>query len=160
MGPKKNSKIIAGFFLFFLLGACTVLAAKSKLKAITSEGTLRFEDGTEISLLGLHLHPEGLPLLFTLLSRGEEVEIDYDRSAPNPETGPKPAYIWVKISEGEFKQVHSGTSEKRIQVNEMLLSWGAAKADAVSEYKQKARFLEIEKQARENGSGIWSYEKP
>ncbi|MBI3306226.1 MAG: thermonuclease family protein [Candidatus Omnitrophica bacterium] len=155
--------VFSAFFLHAASGVVVppVLAANDSVDAITENGTVILNSGLKIQLAGLSVPPESIPILNSLLRR-REVQIKYDKSlnSGDAET-PKSAYVFVETRQSSMPiKERSGPRKKRVMVNELLLSMGAARVSENLVFKKKKDFLEIEKIAQTKGEGIWSYETP
>ncbi len=143
-------------FLFILSFALfTPPAQAASVKTIDENGILELQSGEKICLAGIELPSESIRLLSSLVA-GRKIDIDYAKTAKTQNL--KSAYLYITTPVFHFPPAANAKPEqKKIMVNEFLLSIGAAKVGE-AEKKWKDRFEKIQLEARRRGEGIWSYD--
>lgn len=98
-------------------------------------------------------------MLHSLL-QNKIVQIKYENSLLQAAShSPKPAYVFVETKEAAMPLKRgAAVRKKRVMVNELLISLGAAKVAGGTNFKKRKDFLKLETKARTEGAGIWSYE--
>lgn len=129
----------------------------ANVKIIHEDGTLELQSGEKINLAGIELAPESLRLLPPLLA-GREVDIEYVHHPGIPTKTLAYLYVTTPIAHLPLAS-QTKPEEKKIMINEFLISIGAAKTSKL-EGKHKDRFEKIEAEAQRSGQGIWSYNNP
>ena len=158
MRRLSNLSILAVFlFPAFLLFASNSFA--ERVTKIRKDGTLELDNKRVISLAGITMPPETLPLLSSLLA-GRKIDVDYEKNDKQSEPPAAiPAYIFVNSEELDFPFAQAAPARSlKVMVNELLLMTGSASTEKNSISRFKDRFLELEGEARRKGEGIWSYE--
>lgn len=146
-------------FLAFLLLVSYAFAGNDRVESISEEGIIVLNNGLHIQLAGLVLAPESAPILHALL-RNKIVQIKYENSLRQAAShSPQPAYVFVETKEAAIPlRRGAAVRKKRVMVNELLISLGAAKVAGGINFKKRKDFLKLEAKARAEGEGIWSYE--
>ncbi|MBI3313848.1 MAG: thermonuclease family protein [Candidatus Omnitrophica bacterium] len=135
-----------------------VFSEDVQVHKISDEGLIVLKSGTELRLAGLVLTPESFPILQSLLVHKQHVSLEYEKSPMNDSLA-KPVYVYAETAEAEMPlkpDVHP--RKKKILVNALLLSLGAARVDTRQNFKKKKDFIQLEAKARTEGQGIWSYD--
>ncbi len=71
-----------------------------------------------------------------------------------------PVYLYVTTSEISLPVgSQAKPREKKVMVNQLMLTTGAARVNEKLSFKWKERFAKIEADARQKGEGIWSYSR-
>ena len=152
--PLKQPLLIL-VLAWLLMPLVDSLGYAERVTKVTPDGILEMDTGKKVVLAGLKISPEGLRLL-QVLTRGRDVEIDYDPKRPTSSV-PAPVYLSIRSHEMKFSRLRQIEHHKVI-LNEFLLQTGAAAVKTDASFKRKEKFLQIEARARERGEGIWSYE--
>lgn len=158
---RMNFPVLTASFFLFIYFLFPLSAFPAHAKGIKPSGNLELQDGQEISFAGLIIPVESFSLLSVIIS-GKELELELERSENyRSAQGLKAAYFYVQTFEMDFPfQPESKPRQTKVMVNELLVSMGLARVDAENSFKHREKFLEIQKEAKSRGMGIWSYETP
>ena len=145
-----------GIVAVYFSGIANALA--DRVKIIHEDGTLELASGDHVRFAGIELAPEALNVLKSLLA-DKDVELEFDTDLARTEAKPeKPAYLFVKNREMDWKPGPAVSRDIHVMINQLLIEMGAARVDLTRPFKYKNRFLESQNTAKTRGEGIWSYE--
>jgi micrococcal nuclease len=114
------------------------------------------QDAAKIQELGAQSYEVTRGLL-----KGRLVRLELDETTRD-KYGRILAYVYFKMAEDRFAEIvgqrYAGklpAKEKEYMVNRELIRYGWASAYKNFDYKEKKDFLQLEKEAREKGWGLW-----
>lgn len=153
-----RGRIAASLLVLFCIAPGRVWG--EQVAEVRPDGVIEFESGRKVVLAGIRLAPEAESLLQVLI-QGKVVEVKYDKSFLRSNLNdPDPVYLYVETSEIQFPfKQNLRSEEKRVMVNQLLISFGAAQVDRALSFKYREKFEAAQKGARLRGEGIWSYDE-
>lgn len=144
--------------LFLLLFSARSLFALQAVRLETN-GVIELDNHQKIQLAGIQLDEEALKSISVILSH-KDIHLEEEKNLAN-EAHPDVHFYYVHVNALEMNLPYrpsESAKETMLMVNELLVSLGLAKVDREHPFKHKARFEELEEQAKQKGRGIWSYE--
>ena len=137
-----------------LFGASNLFA--EKITQVREDGSMSLESGKIISLAGIDLPPESMPLLSILITN-KEVDVQEAKKVPKISDA-EPVYLYVRASELEMPFKGANPRDSRVLINRFLLEIGAATLQPGFIADKEVEFKDAEAGARKRGEGVWSYE--
>lgn len=152
-------KLRTKWLFLFLPGLC-ILSSVLHAEIVTEvgdDGTLTLESGKQVMLAGVQMDSEGISVL-RVLARKQDLKFHLIANPASP--GAKElAYAYLKAKYLRFPAKRNEIpDEQEVLINEFLVKTGAAKVVEGQDFRYKDKFLKAQKEAREKGEGIWSYE--
>ena len=123
--------------ILFLISSTAAFA--DTIESVTADGEIQIQGGELISLAGIVLPEESLPLLRTLLA-SREIDIEFDHIASS--VIPRKVYLYLDTRELPLPFRDIEPKKHKVLLNRMLLELGAAKVTEQG-FDKKNEFLEV-----------------